>query len=43
MNKAHVELLYNTVCIKNISGHRDYAAKACPSFDVNAWRKEVKL
>ncbi len=26
-----------------IHGHNEFAAKACPSFDVQAWRKEVGL
>ena len=26
-----------------IHGHREYANKSCPSFDVQAWRKEVNL
>lgn len=29
--------------ISKVSGHREYAAKACPSFDVHAWRREVGL
>lgn len=37
------KVLCDTLGIKKISGHREYAAKACPSFDVQAWRKEVKL
>ena len=27
--------------ITKLSGHRDYANKACPSFDVNAWYGEL--
>lgn len=37
------KILCDTLGINKISGHREYAAKACPSFDVHAWRKEVKL
>lgn len=37
------KVLCDTLGITKISGHRDYAAKACPSFDVQAWRKEVEL
>lgn len=29
--------------ISKVSGHREYAARACPSFDVQAWRREVGL
>lgn len=29
--------------VSKISGHNQYAAKACPSFDVQKWRKEVNL
>lgn len=27
----------------SVHGHREFAAKACPSFDVQKWRKEVGL
>lgn len=37
------KVLCDILGIKKISGHREYAAKACPSFDVQAWRREVKL
>ncbi len=37
------KVLCDTLGIKKISGHREYAAKACPSFDVQEWRKEVNL
>lgn len=37
------KILKDTLCIKEIHGHREYAAKACPSFDVQKWRKEVGL
>ena len=37
------KILCDTLGIKKISGHNQYAAKACPSFDVKAWRKEVRL
>lgn len=36
-------ILKDTLGIREIHGHREYAAKACPSFDVQAWRKEVGL
>lgn len=26
-----------------VHGHNEYANKACPSFDVQAWKKEVQL
>ena len=26
-----------------VYGHREFAAKACPSFDVQQWKKEVQL
>lgn len=29
--------------ITKVSGHREYAAKDCPSFDVQKWRREVGL
>lgn len=37
------KVLCDTLGITKISGHRDYAAKACPSFDVKAWRKEAGI
>ena len=37
------KVLCDTLDITKISGHRDYAAKACPSFDVKAWRKEAGI
>lgn len=37
------KILMDTLGIKEIHGHYEYAAKACPSFDVKAWRKEVNL
>ena len=27
--------------VSKVSGHNEYARKACPSFDVQKWRKEV--
>lgn len=27
---------------KDVHGHREYAAKACPSFDVRAWAREIR-
>lgn len=29
--------------VSKVTGHREYAKKACPSFDVQQWRKEVGL
>ena len=29
--------------IKEIAGHNKYAAKACPSFDVEAWKKKFNI
>lgn len=29
--------------VSKVSGHNEYAKKACPSFDVQKWRKEVGL
>ena len=37
------KVLCDTLGITKISGHRDYAVKACPSFDVKAWRKEAGI
>lgn len=36
-------ILKDTLGIREIHGHLEYAAKACPSFDVQAWRKSVNL
>lgn len=37
------KILKDTLGIREIHGHSEYAAKACPSFDVQAWRREVGL
>lgn len=37
------KLLMDTLGIKEVHGHNEYAAKACPSFDVKKWKKEVGL
>lgn len=29
--------------VRKVSGHREYANKACPSFDVQVWREEVGI
>lgn len=36
-----VRILKQAYGISKVSGHREYANKACPSFDVQKWRKEV--
>lgn len=37
------KILMDTLGIKEIHGHYEYAAKACPSFDVQKWRREAGL
>lgn len=38
-----VELLLHLFPACKIHGHNEYAAKACPSFDVQKWCKEIGL
>ena len=41
LTKLLIELLEEYPSIKHISGHRDYAAKACPSFDATGEYKAL--
>ena len=43
-NTALIELVRSLKLVfgvSKVSGHNEYARKACPSFDVQKWRKEV--
>lgn len=45
--KAALEKLVRSLCVvfgvQKVNGHRKYANKACPSFDVDKWCEEVGL
>ena len=48
--KAQREAMYNLVCLllstykgARVYGHRDFAARACPCFDVQQWLREEKI
>ena len=44
--QALIELVRSLMLVfgvSRVSGHNQYARKACPSFEVQAWRKEVGL
>ena len=45
--KAALEKLVKALCVvfgvQKVNGHRKYANKGCPSFDVEKWCKEIGL